>query len=292
VAPVTNSARPDVLAALRSLLPTLPPAEARAARYVIDHSDAVLDLSITQLSALADAGEATVMRLCSRLGLRGYGALKIGIAQSRPSDRTEPIARLIGDVGRDSTLEEIVERVVGSEIRDIEDTRRLLDLERLSDVVGALRTSERIVAYGAGPSGFVALDFAQKLGRLGRIAHGHNDPHLAIAAAALMNPNDVAVAFSYSGRTRDSLEFLKAAKARSAVSVAITGTMGSPVAKVADHAVLTAANEGNFRTGATSSRIAQLVVVDILFVALAADRFDDVRYKLAAAYAALEDHRV
>jgi DNA-binding MurR/RpiR family transcriptional regulator len=68
--------------------------------------------------------------------------------------------------------------------------------------------------------------------------------------------------------------------------------MGSPITKVADHAILTAANEGTFRTGATSSRIAQLVIVDVIFVALAAERFNEVQERLATAYAALDEHRV
>jgi DNA-binding MurR/RpiR family transcriptional regulator len=276
------------MVALRSLLSSLPPAETKAARFILQRPDDVINASITQLSTWSGVGEATILRLCNRLNLRGYTALKIAVAQA--GDRDRP--RLVGDVGPGSTLEEIVERVLASEVRDIEDTGRLIDLNELGPVIESIKAARQIVAYGAGPGGFVALDFAQKLSRLGLGANGHNDPHLAITAAALMSPQDVAVGFSYSGRTKDTLQFLSTAKDHAAVTIAITGSMGSPVARVADRTILTAANEGTFRTGATSSRIAQLVVVDVIFVALAADRFEEVQRRLAVAYTALEDHRV
>ena len=51
--------------------------------------------------------------------------------------------------------------------------------------------------------------------------------------------------------------------------------VSSPVSDLADYRLYTAANESLFRSGAMSSRMSQLNVVDILYTALANDRYEE-----------------
>ncbi len=60
-------------------------------------------------------------------------------------------------------------------------------------MIDALVAARRVDVYGVGASGFVALDFQQKLHRIGRVAFAWPDPHMALTSAALLDPGDVAV---------------------------------------------------------------------------------------------------
>jgi DNA-binding MurR/RpiR family transcriptional regulator len=287
-AQLVAATRPDPTIALRSMVASLTPAERRAAQVILAAPDDVVHMSITQLGAAAHVSESTIVRLSTRLGYRGFVDLKIAIAQS--ADRGQPV--VVGNVVATDNLTTIVHKVLAAEVRDIEETSKLLDLHSLDRCIRALDGSRRVLAYGAGPSSFVALDLAQKLERVGLAAFGYNDPHLAIASASLVTEHDVAIAFSFSGRTRDTLTFLRAARGRGAETVAVTSSLRSPITEVASCTIVTASTESPFRMGATSSRIAQLCVVDVIFTALAVSRHDEAMARLVEAYNALDHERV
>jgi DNA-binding MurR/RpiR family transcriptional regulator len=137
------------------------------------------------------------------------------------------------------------------------------------NVVDALATARRIDIYGVGASGFVALDLQMKLQRIAKPAFAWPDPHMAVSSAALRGRGDVAIGLSHTGTTVDTIDALAEARAHGATTVAVTNFPWSPITEVADHVLLTAARETAFRSGAMTSRIAQLTVVDCVFVTLA-----------------------
>ena len=134
----------------------------------------------------------------------------------------------------------------------------------------AIDGAGRIDIYGAGASGFVASDFQQKLHRIGRTAFYFPDVHTALTSAALLGKGDVAIGISHTGTTSDVVEVLEQARARRATTVALTNFPRSPITEVADYVLTTAARETTYRSGAMASRLAQLTVVDCLFVGVAA----------------------
>ena len=69
--------------------------------------------------------------------------------------------------------------------------------------------------------------------------------------------------------------------------MAVTNDRDSPVGKVADLVLMTSAREAQLRAAALASRMAQLAVVDFLFVRVAQLRFDDVEAALDATRAAV-----
>src|SRR6185437_3122667 len=137
-----------------------------------------------------------------------------------------------------------------------------------------------------GASGFVALDLQMKLQRIGRPAFAWPDPHMAISSAALRGSGDVAIGLSHTGTTVDTIDALREARSHGATSAAVTNFPWSPITEVADFVLITAARETAFRSGATTSRIAQLTVVDCLFVTLAQQDLPGTRVALERTFAA------
>jgi DNA-binding MurR/RpiR family transcriptional regulator len=137
-------------------------------------------------------------------------------------------------------------------------------------------------------SGLVAQDLAQKLLRIGLVAHAQADSHLALTNAVQLRPGDVAVAVTHSGGTQDVIEPLRAAFDRGATTIAVTGRPDSPVTQWADVVLTTATSrESELRPAAMSSRTGQLLVVDCLFVGVAQRTYEAAAPALAASYEAL-----
>ncbi|MER5829140.1 SIS domain-containing protein, partial [Streptomyces mirabilis] len=159
---------------------------------------------------------------------------------------------------------------------------------QLGAAVTALAAARRIDIYGVGASGLVAQDLAQKLLRIGLIAHPHSDPHLAVTNAVQLRAKDVAIAITHSGSTGDVIEPLRVAFERGATTVAITGRPDGPVTQYADHILTTStARESELRPAAMSSRTSQLLVVDCLFVGVAQRTYETAAPALSASYEAL-----
>src|SRR5690606_8679596 len=166
-----------------------------------------------------------------------------------------------------------------------------LDLDVLAAVVDVLVAAPRIEIYGVGASGLVAVDLEQKLRRIGRRATACPEAHAALVSAALLGPGDVAVGISHTGATVDTIDALALASTSGATTVALTNFPRSPLAQLADHVLVTAARETTFRSGATASRIAQLTVVDCVFVAVAQRTYADTLSALERTRAAVANRR-
>ena len=279
---------------IRALLPTLAPAERRVAECVLADPAAVAHSTIGALARRCSTSETTVLRFCRAIGLAGYPALRLALAAEAGRDGAgDGHSRAVsGDIAADDDLDEVVAKIAYADARAVEETADQLDLDTLHQVIAALVAARRVDVYGVGASGFVALDFQQKLHRIGRVAFAWTDPHIALTSAALLTGSDVAVAISHSGATQDTLDAVSLAGRCGATTVAITNFPRSPLARVADHVLTTAARETTFRSGATASRLAQLTVVDCVFVGLAQRTYETAQRALAVTHEAVRDRRV
>ena len=149
--------------------------------------------------------------------------------------------------------------------------------------VSELRIDQQACGHGEGGA----------LGLVGQAAEaeGTADPHLAVTTASLRSAADVAIAFSHGGETTETLRALEVARDAGALAVAVTSAADSPVALAADVVLLTHAHESPFRMAAMSSRIAQLALVDVLFVRVVQHRGEPVAVSLQRTHDAVPARR-
>lgn len=278
---------------ISGLLPSLSPAEQRVGRLVVaDPADAARR-TITDLATGAQTSEATVIRFCRSVGMEGYPQLRIRLAAEAARRIEPPDARVVGgDIPPGADMAQIIATISFNDARAVEETAEQLDPAICDQVVDAIVGAGRVDIYGAGASGFVASDFQQKLHRIGRPAFYWPDVHTALSSAALLGRGDVAVGISHTGTTADVVEILELARSRGAQTVALTNFPRSPITDVADHVLTTAARETTFRSGAMASRLAQLTVVDCLFVGVAARNRARTRRALEVTADAVQSHRL
>lgn len=284
---------PPVLAQMRAIYPELRPSEKRIADQFLQHPENAAELSIAELARRCDTSTTSVVRFCKRLGYDHVRELRNHVLRdsARQTFDTAALPDVSGDIDRDDTLADIVAKVSLAETLSLADTAKVLDTESLRRSVEAITGAARIDIFGVGASAIVGLDLQRKLVRIGHTALEWSDPHAAWTAAATLRPGNVAIAVSHSGSTTDTIEFLMLARRSGATTIAITNHSGAPLADQADIVLTTAARETGFRSGALGSRIAQLMVVDCIFIGVAQSNYDGSMAALRNTYAAVHHVR-
>ncbi|WP_327176442.1 MurR/RpiR family transcriptional regulator [Streptomyces sp. NBC_01335] len=280
---------PAALAAkVRTLAPSMTRSMQRVAEAVAGDPAGCAALTVTGLAERTGTSEATVVRTARLLGYPGYRDLRLALAGLAAHQQSGRAPVVTADIAVDDPIADVVAKLAQDEQQTLADTAAGLDTGQLSAVVTAAATARRIDIYGAGASSLVGQDLAQKLLRIGLIAHAHTDPHLAVTNAVQLRPGDLAIAITHSGSTSDVIEPLRAAFDRGATTVAITGRPGGAVTQYADHVLTTATSrESELRPAAMSSRTSQLLVVDCLFIGIAQRTYETAAPALSASYEAL-----
>jgi DNA-binding MurR/RpiR family transcriptional regulator len=280
---------PGVLRAkVRSLAPTMTRSMQRVAETVAADPAACAQLTVTALAHRTGTSEATVVRTARTLGYPGYRDLRLALAALAAQQEAGTTPSVTADITVDDALPDVVAKLAQEEQLCLSDTAAQLDTVQLEAAVAALTAARRIDIYGIAASALVGQDLAQKLLRIGLLAHAHSDPHLAVTNAVQLRQNDVAIGISHSGSTLDVIEPLRVAFDRGATTIGITSRPDAPIAQYSDLVLTTAAGrESELRPAAMSSRTSQLLVVDCLFIGVAQQTYDTAAPALAASYEAL-----
>ncbi|WP_238020038.1 MurR/RpiR family transcriptional regulator [Dactylosporangium sp. AC04546] len=285
---------PSTAVRIRGLLPSLSPAEQRVGRLIADEAATAAQLTITELARKAETSETTVVRFCRAIGFSGYPELRLTLAAEagRAQDDGERGEEPGSDISPTDPLGTVVKTIAFADARAVEDTAAQLDLDTLQQVIDAVAAARRIDIYGVGASAFVARDFQMKLHRVGLVAYAWSDLHLALTSAALLDDRDVAIGISHTGTTIDTIEAFAEAGRRGARTVALTNFPKSPITRIADLTLTTAARETTFRSGAMASRLAQLTVVDCVFVGVAQKTYGQTKSAVEKTREAVRSRRV
>jgi DNA-binding MurR/RpiR family transcriptional regulator len=244
------------------------PAQRRVAEYLLEHAATASDLGITDLAEEAGVSPGTISVLCRRLGLRGYQELRLGMAREAVG-ASPPGAPLIGrQRAADDRLGGAVDRVFGAGLESLGETARLLDLEALDAAVDRLVAARRVEWVGMGSAALVAAEGSLKLRKLGLDSIAHLEGHQQLMSASLLTPRDVLVAVSHSGRTFDILESVRVALHGGAQVIAVTGVAASPLARDAHLVLGTVSYDTAFQVEPMASILAQLAVIQCLFLAI------------------------
>jgi RpiR family carbohydrate utilization transcriptional regulator len=265
----------DTLALIRSSLDSLRNSEKKVAKCVLGDPGAVVTASITELSERAGTSEPTVIRFCRRLGLGGYMELRLNLARDLPSAQY-----IFENVDDTDSLAEIAGKILNAHREAITNTLNKLSLDDLDAAVKALRAARRIEFYGMGGSAIVARDAHHKFFRLGIPCAAYDDPHMQVMSAALLSNKDVAVAISHTGSTKDIIESAKVARKAGATVIGILGSENAPLSKVCNIALSVFSREAALRLAPMTSRLVQLAIVDVLFVAVAMQDFSATKERL------------
>ena len=263
----------NALLRLRESQDSMSATERAVSDYLLSHQGEAMGLSIHQLAEKTFSSPSTVIRMCQRIGFAGYKEFRQAVTCEMAVRRMSP-EQGCREVTRSDSLDDIVDKVTCKNIMSLEDSKNLIDTETLQRCVELLRECRTVLLFGLGASLCAARDLNLKLLRLSKPCVVNDDWHAQLLQAKNAASDDLAVVVSYSGETVEVIECMKALRERGAPIIAITRQMSSPVAELSDYRLYTTDNEATFRSGAMSSRISQLNIIDILFTAYANSEYD------------------
>ena len=210
---------------------SLRPSEQKVASFFLAHAGELESLTIGELASAAGVSEPTVIRCVRGLGYRGYRAFK-------------------------------------GALRGLEDVLKSVSPDSLAQAAQTLASARLIDLYSVENSCAPASDLLTKLTYLGLRCRFCTDAYLQQISAAHLRKGDVAVAFSRSGRSVDTVKALRLAKKAGAATIAVTGERTALLSRYADLTLSVGGGGQTVYGNAIFSRVADLAVVDMLYMGI------------------------
>lgn len=263
---------------------SLSKSEQRVADYVLSAPDAIVHSTLAKVADAASVSEPTVIRFCSSLGFSGFQEFRLRMAQFLALG----VPATHSAVNDDDPLPVITSKIFDHTIASLDHTRNTLHVTAIEAAVERIEAAERLHFYGFGASAVIAEDAAQKAPLFGRPCVALDDPHQQFIIAAMANEGDVFVIISHTGTSSTLLGVAEEVRGNGAGVILITGAADSPLHALADVTIETQTLENTNLYTPTISRLAGLVVIDILTTVLAnrssaetLEQFREMKTKLA-----------
>lgn len=239
----------------------LAPAEKKVADYVLAQREQIQFMSITQLADECGTAEATISRFCRSLKLKGFNAFKIELARHSAGGKSASGSA----TSSTDTLSGRAHELGQLSKNAIQQTIELIQPELILRSVELFEQANRVICVGAGGSMLMAQEFAHLFSTITGKFIPVSDSHTQMSTVATLNPQDVLVLFSYSGATTGGIQLLELAKSRQIPTILVTRFNKSPAANLADVVLRCGSKEGPFQFGSIPAKVAQLVIMDVLF---------------------------
>ena len=250
---------------IRMMMPLLTPLEAKVVDTVFALRDFSDDTSLKQIADDAGVSEAMVVKITKKLGFAGYRDFRAAVSQYN----RQPTAEMHQELSVDDTSQEIVQKVFRTSINALEETLSILDMEAFDRAADLIHRAKQRDFYGVGGSAQIARDVSHKFLRIGVRASVFDDSHMMLMSASLLVDGDIAIDFSHSGNTTAVIEAIQLARRNGARTIAITNYNSSALAQAADVVLCSTAQGSPLMGENAAARIAQLNILDAVFVAVA-----------------------
>ncbi|MEV0647032.1 MurR/RpiR family transcriptional regulator [Phytomonospora sp. NPDC050363] len=282
-----------VLVRIRTAQHELTGALRKVAEQVLADPAGAARSTIVELAERSGTSPATITRFCRALGFDGYAALRVAIATA--SGRAAASNGWTVDIGREISPQDPLDLVLGNilaaGVASLQDTAALIDIAAVASAADAISHAGRVDVYGIGGSALVGAELQSGLHRIGIPIWAWREVHDGLTSAALLGDGDVAIAVSHSGSTVETIEMLAEASSHGALTIAVTSYLAAPITDVADIVLTTCTQARSFRADVLAARHSQLLVLDLLYVAVAQRTFRRTNTFFASTSRAVAAHR-
>ncbi|AZV55165.1 MurR/RpiR family transcriptional regulator [Clostridium sp. AWRP] len=253
----------DVFSLIRTNYNNLSPTQKNIADYILSNPEKVILYSISDLASECNTSEPTIFRFLKKIGYESYQVFRIKVAQQISDNSTKSI---YGEIQPDDDINTVKRKVIDLTTDSINDLNNIVDKQQVNLFIDTIIKSKEIIFFGVGASNMIAGDAYHKFLQLGFNVKFCNDPHIMNMIASHCHKEDLIVAISHSGESREIKDAVDFAKENNATIASITSYPHSALAKKSDILLLSSSRETEYRSDAMISRINQLVIIDILYV--------------------------
>ncbi|NWG17633.1 MAG: MurR/RpiR family transcriptional regulator [Chloroflexi bacterium] len=269
------------------MMPGLTDKERAIVKYLLEHGSTVNALSIVEVAQDNEVSEALVVKLAKKLGYNGYRELRDKIHRYSQL----PVSDMFQELDPADSPEVIIRKLFRTAIQALEETLAILNMTHFEQAVDALLNARQRDFYGLGGSAAIVKDACHKFLRIGLRSSAFDDAHLMMMSASLLGSQDTVLAVSHSGQTSAVLDAARLAKRNHARVIALTNYANSALAADADIVLCSTARGSPLMGENAAARIAQLNIIDALFVCVAQRDYQSAEHNLSKTMSSVEQKR-
>ena len=260
------------------------------AEYLLSNKKSIISMSAKEIGDVTNTSAPTVVRFSKKIGFDSLNEMKLQLSLNLQSDDENVDFEYLHS---DLSTQNIIRGVKSSIDSIMNQTLGVLKEEELEKAIELLSKANNVYIFSVGSSSLVGMDFYYKLSRINKRCIAHSDTHLQMTSSALMEKDDVAIAISYSGETKEVIKCAENAKSKGVPVISITkASISNTLADMSDIVLRVPFVEKSLREGAMSSRISQIAVIDMLFLGMARTNLKGIEEKLRVTRKAVEDFKV
>ncbi len=270
----------DILSTIQNRMSTFSKGQKQIARFILESYDKAAFMTASKLGRTVNVSESTVVRFAAELGYDGYPSMQKDLQEMIRSKLTT-VQRIEVSNNR-ITDQDVMAQVMQSDIEKIRLTLEETDRDAFDRAVEDIISARRIYILGVRSASTIAnfISFYFNLIFDNVVTVYTNSVSEVFEQIMRIGPEDVFIGVSfprYSTRTVKSMRF---AKNQGAKVIAITDSLHSPLARLADETLLAKSDMASF----VDSLVAPLSLVNALIVAIGRKKNQD----LPATFSRLE----
>ncbi|WP_195987363.1 MurR/RpiR family transcriptional regulator [Clostridium sp. D53t1_180928_C8] len=231
--------------------------------YIRDNAEKIIYMTISESAKKTNTGEATVTRFAKKMGFSGFQDFKVTLAQEISLKVRNSIIN--NEITNNEDVMETANKLLKNNINVLEGTVNKLNSNNIYVCADLIKKSTRVYFMGIGYSGIVAQDSNYKFMRIGINSVYYSDTHTMVMMSALTSEDEVVFVISHSGETEEIIRATKIAKENGSKIISITENENSTLAKISDINLSYISSETLFESGAVSSKLAQIFIVDLIY---------------------------
>ncbi len=224
----------------RDSFDSLSPKQQDLVQYIIQNPSFSSYATARELGARVGADASTVVRLAQTLGFKGYSHFRHSLRHFYQDEMAPPDRQDKGLVPSSPFARQIV-----SDLRNLREALEILDEEGLQWLASKIATARHVLVLSAGSYSALATVLSHLCAAIGYPvrAETRGGPYVAPAVTTLV-PEDFLLVIGLWRAARDQVLALEWAKANGIPNAALTDTVFSPIARIAERAIIIP-SEGN-----------------------------------------------
>ncbi|MBC2850114.1 MurR/RpiR family transcriptional regulator [Cetobacterium sp. 8H] len=253
---------------IESLFKSLSSNEKMIAEYIIKNKNKIGEITSTKLAEEIGVGQSSVIKFIKKIGFVGYVAFKLQLERDLENEKKVEKNKIHSDICLEDTLKELTQKTLLETVQALEDTIGMIDYKNFETIIEKIKMSEQILIIGSGMSSIVARDLELKLMKIKKNSMHYDSKQMQLMKLATMNEKDLVIAISHRGETQEVIDVIKEAKKINIEIISITSVGKNTVSTLSDYNLGVVSKEGVFRSSAISSRMAQMILLDSIFLRL------------------------
>lgn len=253
---------------IKSLENNLSESEKVIAMYVIKNKKIIGEITSTELAKKIGVSQSSIIKFIKKIGFSGYVAFKLQLERDLEHKKNLLKNKIHSEIDLEDSLEEVTKKTLAETVEALNTTVGVIDYKNFETIIEKIRESGHILIIGTGMSSIVARDLELKLMKIKIDTVHYESKQMQLMKLSTMDVNDLIIAISHRGETQEILDVVGIAKEMNICVISITSIGKNTLSSLSDYNIGVVSKESILRSSAISSRMAQMIILDSIFLRL------------------------